>query len=172
MPLTGTQTAVSSPTIGSVLDTANANNIADALALVKLGTLLGGYDVNFASLTSSATQNITTAAALAKATINSGGVLPDASTVPPGGTLPPILQVISLIDGAGHPNGVAPAAGTLAGTAVAGTGTYAGTVLLSADGTTLTFSAALTAFRIVYIPRPFTSLSSPFSNQNPNPDED
>jgi hypothetical protein len=171
MPLTGTQTAVAPQTLGFVLDQGAPGVVENALALVKLGTLLGGYDVAFASLASSATQNITTAAALKAATINSGSVLPDAPGVPPGGTLPPVLQVIALVDGAGYPNIVAPAAGTLAGTAVAGTSTYPGTVLLSADGSTLTFATALTAFRLVYIPRPFVAMTALFANHNPNPAE-
>jgi hypothetical protein len=158
-------TATATQTLGAALDQANANQFPEALSLVKLGTLLGGYDVTFSGLTSAAAQDITSAASFSHATINSG------TAPPPGGTLPPILieQSVRVIAGAAAA-GVRVLADPGA-TATAGAAGSPGIALLSVDGKTITFEAAVTGFRIQYVPRPFIPLSSAFFNENPNPNK-
>lgn len=140
-------------TIGGALNTANPNDLADILRQIALGTMLTPLTVSFTGLASSAVQNITTAAAAAA--ISAGAVPAGLST------LPAILGVVALRDA--HSNIVVDAGGA----AVASTSTYPGTVLLSADGTTLTFAAAVTAFTITYIPRAAVDLTASYNSPAP-----
>ena len=122
------------------LDQANPNFLPDVLRGVKLGHFFSNVKAVFTGLASSATQDITTAAAKAAATIS--GI-----TLDTGENLPAIGVVKTLRDA--HSNIVVDAGGA----AVASTATYPGTVLLSDDGKTLTFAAAVTAFTLEYQPR-------------------
>ena len=133
-------TNVVNDTVQLALDQANPNYLADVLRGVKLGHFFSNIKAVFTGLGSAAAQNITTAAATAAATVT--GI-----TLATGEGLPPIGVVKTLRDA--HSNIVVDAGGT----AVASTSTYPGTVLLSDDGTTLTFAAAVTAFTIEYQPR-------------------
>lgn len=147
-------------TLATVLDAANPENIASALQQVKLGTMLNPLKVVVSGATSLAAQPINGANILANATVyldgSASGVA--ANTVFPGG-LPPIASVKTLRDA--HSNIVVDSGGA----AVASTSTYPGTVLLSDDGTTLTFAAAVTAFTIEYTPKAGVAMSAAFANQ-------
>ena len=138
-------------TLQTALDNALPGFFESALQQVKLGTMLSPLKVVFSGLTSASVQNITTAAAALAATIKINNV---AYTAPGGYTLPPIQVVKTLRDA--HANVVTDAGGT----AVASTSTYPGTALLSDDGTTLTFAAAVTAFTLEYFPQAPVAMST------------
>lgn len=147
MPVTTTQ----NETVHSELDSADPNNTMDCLRKMGLGSMLSPFKVTFAALASSASQDITTAAARAAATINYGA-LRVGKTV-----LPAALVVIALRVTAG-----AAAAGARF---VSDTGATASTTVarLSDDGKTLTFEAAVTGFVLVYVPRPDTDMEALFA---------
>lgn len=133
-------------TIERVLNKADPDVVADVFRKMKLGQMLTPRKITFSGLASSATQDITTAAALAAATCVPA--LPAEVT-----KLPPILSVISLRVTAGTL-----AAGPALVTDSGGTATAIGAlsnhvVLLSDDGKSLVFQAAVTGFVLEYIPR-------------------
>lgn len=132
-------TATKTYTVRHILNLGNANDVADCAAKVKLGNALSKIKATFVGLTSSATQNITTAAAKAAATLS--GI-----TLDTGELLPAIGQVVTLRVTAG-----AAAAASRDVTDAGGTAS-ASLALLSDDGTTLTFEAAVTAFVLTYYP--------------------
>lgn len=140
-------TATSTTTLQKLLSDANPNLIADMLRKANLGLMFSRIKAAFTGLTSSATQNITTAAAKSAATIS--GV-----TLDTGVNLPPIF----------HPIAVRVTAGTAAaGVRLVGDSgaTPSATVCaLSDDGTTLTFEAAVTGFVVIYAPLPAVSTQS------------
>jgi hypothetical protein len=143
-------TKVFTQTIQQVLDQASPNLVADALAQVDLGTMLDPVKVTFALTTPTATLNITTVPA-AQITVNAGL---KGKTLTAAGGLPPIHTVRTLRNGAGGTLAAGPAIVTDDG----GTATAIGTgsvhvVLLSLDGTTLTFQAAVANVVLEYIPR-------------------
>jgi len=96
--------------------------------------------VTFASLTSAAAQDVTTAASKAAATISG-------LTLDTGVNLPPISQVVTLRVTAG-----AAAAGVRAVTDAGGSASSS-VALISDDGKTLTFETTVTGFVLTYIPR-------------------
>ena len=149
--------------IQDVLNQGNENEIADALRMIKAGYMMSPIKVTFVGLTSSATQNITTAAALAAATINSGFAT-DPDIQP---TLPPIGEVASLRVTAGAaqpgPRVITDSGGTPAASATGLGGAPGGVATLSDDGKTLTFEAAVTGFVLIYWPSPAKELTTIFA---------
>jgi hypothetical protein len=143
-----TSTAVE--TLQAALDRADPNKLADALRKVKLGSMLSPLKVTFASMTSVAEQNITSAANFAAATINQGSAAYTRN-------LPPILAIDSMR--------------VTAGTAATGertigdSGATTSTTVakLSDDGTTLTCEAAYTGMVLEYIPRSAVDPSGAFN---------
>lgn len=148
--------------IGLQLDTASITTLADILRQVKLGTHLTPLKVTFTGMASSATQQFTSAANFAFATVNQGPVGKFAAQ----GVLPAALSIETLrvVTGAGQTGPVAVT--DSGGTAVAATVTYAGTALISDDGTTLTFAGAVTAMVMEYIPRAAVNLGANFDDFN------
>lgn len=145
-------------TLQRELDKSNPNTLADALRQVKPGHLLAPIKVVFAALASAAAQDITTAAAKAAGTIT--GIVLDS-----GENLPPIGAVRTLRVTTGT-LAVGPAVVTdQGGTATAIGAGSVHVALLSDDGKTLTFQAAVTGFVLEYYPRPFTDLQTIFSDQ-------
>ena len=145
------------------LNRANLNLLPTIFQKMKLGNMLSPVRIVVASLTATASPDITSAAVLAAATTISGL---ERET---GDRLPAILAVKSLrVTTSGTANSVgsyamvdgeaADAARALTPTA----GANVGLALLSADGTTLTFPSTITGFVIEYIPRSNTALSSTY----------
>lgn len=132
------------------LEKSDLNNLAEALKKVG-GKRHSVIKVTFASLTSAATVDITTAASKAAATI--AGI----DTLRTGENLPAIKSILSLrvtagTATAGHRN-VTDKDGT-ASTSLA---------LISDDGKSLTFEAAVTGFVIQYSPRAENDLTAAFA---------
>jgi hypothetical protein len=144
-------TATKTRTIRDALNTAKEGEMDDALAKVQLGNHLAPWKVTFAALTSAAAQNITTAAALAAATM--GSLSPAAARADDFTQLPPILSVTYLRVTAGAALAGTRIVGDAGATALAGDAAGPGVALLSDDGATLTFEAAVTGFVLGYIPR-------------------
>lgn len=138
-------TTVVKETVKSVLDKANPNEVADALALAKLGTILTPTKVALTGLTGT-THNITDAAH---------------------GSHPAILSVIALRVTAATTAGSVGAyvAGDAGATVVSpAASTVVGVAKLSDDGTTLTFATGnVTAFVIEYVPRAAVDMTAPFA---------
>lgn len=135
------------------LNRANLNLLPTIFQKMKLGNMLSPVKVTVASLTATATPDITSAAVLAAATITclereTGDRLPAILAVK-------TLRVTAVGTGATGPRIVTDSGGT----AVAPSSGIAGVALLSADGTTLTFEGTVTGFVIEYIPRSATALS-------------
>lgn len=140
-------TATKIQSIQTALNQGNITNIADLFRILQLGFMLQAIKVTFSGLTSSATQVITNAAAASKATVARGIVLDQYQP-----TLPPIGEIVScrVTAGSAYAGNYIPC--DSGGTAINSSATYPGTVLVSDDGTTLTFSAAVTGFVLVYFP--------------------
>lgn len=142
--------------IRQTLNETNLNRLAEALAKIKAGNAASKIKVTFASLTSSATIDITTAASKAAGTIS--GI-----TLATGENLPPIGQVVALRVTAGTATAgdrhVSDVGGTAAAPHAAG---VPGIATLSDDGTTLVFEAAVTGFVLVYYPAPYVALNTSF----------
>lgn len=144
-------TTTKNETLRSVLNDANLNEIASAMRRMRLGDRLSVVKVTVASLTATATPDITSAAVKAAATIVG-------MTLATGENLPPIGHVLSLRISA---SGTAASVGTYAvsdagGTAIippGGASAAAGIALISDDGKTITFPNTVTGFVIQYIPR-------------------
>jgi hypothetical protein len=138
------------------LNRANLNLLPTIFQKMKLGNMLSPVKVTVASLTATATPDITSAAVLAAASAISGL---ERET---GDRLPAILAVKTLrVTTSGTANTVGSYAITdAAGTALTPTASAnVGLALLSDDGTTLTFPTTVTGFVIEYIPRSNTALS-------------
>lgn len=135
-------------TLQSLLNAARAGQLEEICAKIKLGNMLTPLKRTFTGLTSSATQVLTTI---------------DGTGETAGANNPKRLAALSVTT-------LRVTAGTLAaGPAVVtdsgGTATAIGTgsvhvVLLSDDGTTLTFQAAVTGFVIEYVPRPAVDMTA------------
>ena len=140
--------------VRDALNSGNPAAVASAHGKIKAGNMASLIKVTFASLTSSATQDITTAAAKAAITASDG------ITLKTGENLPAIGHVVSLRVTAGTL-----AAGPSLVTDSGGTATAIGALachvsLLSADGTTLTFQAAVTGFVLWYYPKEYVDLDT------------
>jgi len=141
-------TVTARTTLQSALDGARGGQLEDILAKVRLGTLLAPLKRTFTGLTSAATQDLTA--------IDGTGETVGASN----SKRLAALSVTTLRVTAGTL-----AAGPAVVTDAGGTATAigAGSVhvcLLSDNGKVITFQAAVTAFVIEYIPRPFTDMTA------------
>lgn len=141
-------------TLRDILDKANLNDLATALQRVKLGRRLSSVKVTISGLTASATVDITSAAALAAATVV-GLNLADGERLP-AIELVKTLRVTAVGTGATGPRVVTDTGGT----AVAPSSGIAGVAKLSDDGTTLTFEGTVTGLIIEYMPRSATDLDT------------
>lgn len=133
-------TATAARTLKAVIDEANPNEIADVLRLLKLGTSSLILKRTFTGLTSATSFDLTAIDATGETTgIANPNRLPAE-----------IVRTLRVTAGtlAAGPAIVTDSGGTA--TAI-GTGS-AHVVLISDDGKTLTFQAAVTAFVIEYIP--------------------
>lgn len=136
-------------TVRRELNAGNANTVADILKRIKAGDMFAVLKVTFAGLTSAAAQDITTAASRAAATIVGGDFNSDELLPAIGGVT--TLRVTAGAAAAGH-RAVTDAGGT-ASTSLA---------LLSDDGKSLTFEAAVTGFVLTYRPRPAVAMSASY----------
>lgn len=136
-------------TLQRELSKANPNTLPDALRAVDLGMKLSVIKATFASLTSAAAQDITTAAAKAAATV-------EGIDLDEGQNLPPIGKVITCRVTAG-----AAAAGHRNITDEDGTPSSS-LATLSDDGKTLTFETTVTGFVLTYEPRSAVDLTESF----------
>lgn len=140
-------TTTVTPTARDLLNTGNPALQASVLEKIKMGDAMSKIKVAFTGLTSAAAQDITTAAAKAAGTIT--GI-----TLKSGENLPPIGEVVSCRVTAGTLAAGDYIMSDAGGTAKAiGTGNN-GVALLSDDGKTITFQAAVTGFVLVYYPGP------------------
>jgi len=144
------QTTTRTETIQAALNQANLNELPECLKRVKLGNVLAPVKATFTGLTSSATQDITTAAAKAAAVITG-------MTLDSGENLPAVNGIHSLRVTAG-----AAAAGPRQVTDTGGTAS-ATVAKISDDGKTITFEAAVTAFVLTYMPRSSVALTSEYA---------
>lgn len=146
-------TATKNTTIQDVLNQGNLNEVADALRLIKAGNALSPVKVIFSGLGSSASVDITTAASKAAATIVSGIALdPDVQ---------PNLPAIGIVKALRPTTGSAGALARYIGDAGAAASTTV--ALLSDDGKTLTFEAAVTGFYLEYYPAPAVAMTNTFA---------
>ena len=135
MPVTST----SKDTLKTVLDRANPNVLADALALVDLGTVLTPIVKDTGSITASAT-----------ITLSPPALLIQAARIVASGTAASVGSY--LVSDAGATMCIPTGGASLA----------PGVAKISADGATLTFPNTVTQAVIQYIPRPATDLASQF----------
>jgi hypothetical protein len=144
----------------NLLDNADPNLVPDLLRQVKLGTHLTPQKQTFSGLTSAAAQQVfgNNAAAIAAAAFATPGV--NTNVEPPATFLPAILSVTSLRVTAGAAFAGSRIVVDSGGTPLAGDAGGPGVAVLSDDGTTLTFEAAVTGFVIEYIPRPAVNMTS------------
>ena len=147
-------TTIVNPTYQNVLNGSEPGDIPTVLSKMLLGNMLQSVKVVFTGLTSSATQNIATAAAAAAATVT--GI-----TLPTNGTLPKIRTIRSCRVTAGTATGDRYPTDS-GGTPVAPSAGLPGIVAVSDDGTTLTFEAAVTAFVLTYEPQSALDLTSSY----------
>lgn len=135
-----TTTAVE--TLQTTLDNANPNDLADALRLIKLGTMLAPAKYDTGIINAAATVELPTPALkIISAYVKS------ATTAASVGSY---LVTDNLSQAV-----VSPAASTAVGIAQ-----------IAADGQTLTFASGdITQAQITYLPAPATALSTEFSNQ-------
>ena len=127
-------TTTADKTLAGVVNDANPNNIADALAKVKLGTLLTPQTREIVQ--ASSVDVILDPPALGPASVT--------ARVTAGTALAGVYRVTD-------------AAGTAVDSATLGVAT------LSADGATLTFDAAVTELVVDYIPRSAVDMTSDFN---------
>jgi|SRR5580765_2227357 len=144
-----TLTAV--PTLQQKLDTATPNDLADLLALVKLGTMLAPLKRAFTGLAASASFDLTT--------IDGTGEVVGASN-------PNRLAALSVTalrctaSGTGNTVGSYAMTDTGGATVSPTAGANLGVAKLSDDGKTITFPTTVTGFTIEYIPRSKTAMST------------
>lgn len=154
-------TTTKTDTLAAEINKGNVNTFANALGKVKLGNVLTPIKVTFASLSSAAAIDITTAASKAAATITG-------LSLATGENLPPILSVTTLRVTAGAagagPRTVTDAGGTAVTAGATGNTGVAGVALLSDDGKTLTFETTVTGFVLEYIPRAAADVTAAFAS--------
>ena len=132
-------------TLKLVLDEANPTEIADALRILKLGTINAGLKRTFTGLTAAASFDLTLIDATGETTGTANPNRLPAFTVrslrvTASGTGTSVGSYV-LTDAAGTPTSPA-------------TSTVAGIATISDDGKTITFPTTVTAFVIWYVPRP------------------
>lgn len=128
-------TATSKETVQSVLNEANPNKIADALAKAALGTLLAPVEYD--------TGVITGATSI---------------TIPNMGAL--LVQSVIVVSGTESATPHIPVDSSATPGQIGATGVY--TAKVSADGKTITFAANVTRVRVRYIPNSATALTDAF----------
>jgi hypothetical protein len=144
-------TVTATPTLQTKLDTANANNLADLLALVKLGTVLAPLKRAFTGLGASASFDLTA--------IDGTGETVGASNA---NRLAALCVTALRCTASGTANSVGSYGVTdTGGTAVTPTaGANLGVAKISDDGKTITFLTTVTGFTIEYIPRSHTAMTT------------
>lgn len=135
----------------AMLNNGDPANMPDIARQMKQGTMASVIKVTFASMTSAAAQDITTATNKGKITALAGITL-DANE-----NLPPIGQVLTCRVTAGSaatgPRVMTDSGGTPAAGATGLGDASGGVATISDDGKTLTFEAAITGMVLTYIPR-------------------
>lgn len=147
-------TTTVSLTAREILDSGNPNKVGNVCKALKVGTQLSKIKATFASMTSAAGQDITTAANKALATVS--GI-----TLRTGENLPPIGQIVTCRVTAG----TAAAGARFVSDAGATPSTTVAT--LSDDGKTLTFEAAVTGIVVTYFPAPYGGADQAFEHAAP-----
>lgn len=145
-------------TVARELNKGDPNTVPSLAKKMKWGNMMNPIKVVVASLTATATPDITAAATLAAATVT-GIDLDD------GENLPAIGKVVSLrCSTSGTANSVGTyIVGDSNSTALSPTaGANVGIAELSDDGTTLTFPTTVTGFEIHYYPRPAADFDDAF----------
>lgn len=145
-------------TVRDVLNLARPDQLADVLAKIKFGNMASLIKITVTGLTAIAAPDITTAAVKAAAVI-------EGITLKDGEMLPAIGEVISCrVTASGTANSVGSYAITDAGgTGLTPTaGANVGLAKLADDGKAITFLTTVTAFVLVYRPRPAVALNSAF----------
>jgi len=143
-------TATQVTTTQAVLDKADPDRHADAIGKANLGTMMTPLKRTFTGLTSSATQNLTT--------IDGTGEVVGSSNP----KRLPALSVTTLRVTAGAATAGARVVTDAGGAAGAPGANGPGVALLSDDGSTLTFEAAVTGFVAEYIPRAAVDMTARF----------
>jgi len=142
-------TVTKTETLQEVLERAHPNDLADALRKVG-GKFFAAIKATFVGLTAAAAHDITNAAHKAAATVL-GVTLETGENLPAMATTP-MVRVTAGAAAAG-PRIITDSGGTPSATVAT----------LSADGTTLTFEGAVTAFVLEYQPRSTTALTEKFA---------
>lgn len=146
-------------TIQQALEKANPNDLADALRQLGLGKLFAPIKVVVAALTAAASVDITSAAAKAAATITGIDALEDGEFLPPIGSC---LALRVTASGTAGSLGVY-ILGDVAATPIVppgGAGLAVGVARISDDGKTITFPNTVTAFTLIYTPRPIVPVTT------------
>lgn len=154
-------TTIQQNSVEEAISSGNPADVASGLQKIQAGRCFATIIATFAELTSAAAVDITTAASKAACTYS--GIKLDA-----GENLPPIGDLVSLRVTAGTA-GVGPRQVTDSGGTAAAipSGDVSGIALLSDDGKTLTFDAAVTGFVLVYRPRAAVALSTTYNLSAP-----
>jgi hypothetical protein len=135
-------TATAAETLKGVLNQANPNKIADALAKVQLGTLLAPTIKTFTAITAAAAHDITDAAH---------------------GYCLPILAVVNCrVTAVGTGALGARVMSDVGGTPGAPGANGPGIATLSADGKTITFEGTVTGFVLTYVPQSTADVTAAF----------
>lgn len=143
-------TTTRTETLQRVLDQGNPNTMGDVARLQKAGHMACVIKATVTGATSTTIQVITDLVGVANVTV-AGIDLDD------GEPLPAIQLVSSCRVTAGS------ASATLRQVADSGASATTSNVLLSDDGTTLTFEAAVTGFILVYTARSYTDMTDEFA---------
>lgn len=163
-------TTTKAGTLQTELDKANPNTLGDALAQIRLGTILTPLKVSVTGMNATSAVNLTLLA------VASGGAVTLSSVGSTGGAplaaLPPVLQCLALrVTGTTGTTGTASPGPRVitdaAGTAAGGVSPQnIGVALISDDGTTLTFDGAVSGFIIEYMPRANAPMSTSYPVAN------
>lgn len=164
-------TKTTTSTLKTVLDQANPNELPDALAQVKLGTVLAPLRIDITGLTATAALDITSAMAGATVLVN-GVSLGAGLGVPKASQLPPILILKALqVVTSGTATSLGSYIAGLTGTPPAGCTPLippggaqdaVGIASLSDDGKTLTFPNTVTGISLQYMPQSNALMSEAF----------
>lgn len=139
-------TATKAATVQQVLDDANPQNVADALRMMKLGTILTPLKRTFTGLTAAASFDLTEIDGTGETTGDSNPNRLAALCIN-------TLRVTAVGTGSTGTRFVSDTGGTASSTVVK----------ISDDGKTVTFEGTVTAFVIQYIPRPQVAMTDLFA---------
>ena len=151
-------TTTKDATIQEVLDQGDLTDLGNAAKKIELGKVLAPVKAVFTGLADVAAHDITTAASKAAATVTGIDALETDEMLPDIGTVVSVRTTAGTL--AVHGAHTVADAG---GTALVPNAAYAGVCLLSDDGKTLTFQAGVTAFVLVYRPRPKLAVTTRFA---------